>query len=71
MQQKCQNCRFCVDALKDARHLHQVGLICRRNAPAIHDGRTKWPRVNPIDWCGQWESKTTSDVPEWLRKVGG
>lgn len=56
-QIKCANCRFW------DRHPYDVSFgSCRIFRPMVHDsGNTSWPETHDEDWCGEFQSKETSN----------
>jgi hypothetical protein len=47
----CETCRFYFEAGE-----------CRKNTPKNY--RHRWPRVEPHDWCGQFQNKATIQASE-------
>lgn len=57
LQQRCPQCRFSHGPSTDY-------IVCRRHAPRARseyedegDFWGVWPRVNNVDWCGEWEAR--------------
>lgn len=61
-------CKFC--KWWDSYFPHGPG-DCRRNAPIFADtpfdpmdNRRKWPKTSAEDYCGQFEAKTSGELPD-------
>ena len=52
--QQCDNCRF----YQDRNDGTDTG-VCRRHTPVIApDNRSRFPRTEPTEWCGEYEPAT-------------
>ena len=51
MRERCDDCRFFMDFGNGTG-------TCHRYPPSWHAGgkAEKWPIVNTIDWCGEWQT---------------
>jgi len=65
--ESCQNCRFW------EKYPTGSGGDCRRHPPQAFAGfidgaytgtATVWPVTDPSAWCGEFEAKKTTNIPE-------
>jgi hypothetical protein len=58
----CENCTYSDDGESPADKSDGEWILCRRHAPVVFGeakdgysgGNGVFPRVAPIDWCGEW-----------------
>ena len=57
---RCGNCRFWNGLAKEPE--------CRAHPPIILVGAvanfSAWPKVKAADWCGEFEARTSTNIPE-------
>jgi hypothetical protein len=57
----CGNCTYW--EMDKGSSVYAVGL-CRYDTPHFSDGEGRWPRTEPEDWCGKFESEFPDRVAE-------
>jgi len=57
MTRNCCYCRYFSDSVRlwGSDFKGRGGGECRRHAPDLHDNDPRWPLVNNLDWCGDYE----------------
>lgn len=61
MYESCWTCKFARNV--DSDNNHRTFVECHRRCPVPVDAmtpmeiRSQWPRVDPDEWCGEWQPK--------------